>query len=418
MKWSICVPFLARRKTKYGSRPRSNPSGRRNKIRTRNSDANASIALKRSAFTKQTSSKTGKAFSQVKVGGYAAAFLLLVGVIAVGYQNPTPAQSKLNQVSVGNLVVTEDAPEVESPSVDQIVATDVAASLTERANLPIASSVANMSVSLAAKSELAQSDDTTISKPQILQPDSVSREIRYYVVKRGETVDDVAKRFDVSANTIRWANNLDSDALKKGKKLKILPTDGIQHTVGRGESVEKLATKYKTSVARITAYNDLELSKPKAGQKIIIPSGVLPASERPGYEPPIATGQQYVGSSSTINGMNVMATAGNRYAPGNCTWYAYERRQQLGSPVGSFWGNANTWDDSARAAGYTVNNTPKAGAVLVNNAGYYGHVAIVERVLDNGDVYLSEMNYAGFNVISNRTISAGQAAGYVYVHSR
>lgn len=418
MKRSICVPFPARRKTKYGRRPRSNPSGRRAEIRTRNPGAEASLTLKHPAFAKQTTSKSGKAFSQVKVGGYIAVFLLLVGIIAVGYQRPAPAQ-KLNQVAVSNLVTTEDAPEVDKPSVDQIVATDVAASLTERTNLPIASSIANMSVSLAAKSELAQNDDTTISKPQILQPDSVSREIRYYTVKRGETVDDVAKKFNISANTVRWANDLDTDALRKGQKLKILPTDGIQYTIKRGETVEELAEKYKTSVARITTYNDLDLSKPEIGQKLIIPSGILPVNERPGYEPPVRASQYYGGgSASTLSSMNVTASAGNRYALGNCTWYAYERRQQLGNSIGSFWGNANTWDDNARAAGFTVNGTPKPGAILVDNAGYYGHVAIVERVLSNGDVYLSEMNYAGFNVISNRTISAGQAAGYVYIHGR
>ena len=417
MKRSICVPFPARRKTKYGRRPRSNPSGRRTEIRTRNPDAFASITPRRIVFTKQTASKTRKTFSQVKVGGYVGVFLLLVGVIAIGYQSPRSTQS-LSKVSVSNLVATDDSSDVESPSVDQIVATDIAASLTERTNLPIASSVANMSVSLAAKSELAQSDDTTISKPQILQPDSVSRDIRYYKVERGESVADVANKFAISANTVRWANNLDTDALRQGQKIKILPTDGIQHTVKSGESVEDLAQKYKTSVDRITSYNDLELSKPKVGQKLIIPSGVLPASERPGYEPPVAAGQQFIGSGSTISGMSVTASAGNRYAPGYCTWYAYERRQDLGNPIGSFWGNANTWDDNARAAGFSVNGTPKPGAILVDNAGYYGHVAIVERVLGNGDVYLSEMNYAGFNVVSNRTISAGQAAGYTYIHGR
>ncbi len=42
----------------------------------------------------------------------------------------------------------------------------------------------------------------------------------------------------------------------------------------------------------------------------------------------------------------------------NCTWYVYERRLQLGRPISSFWGNANTWATSARAAGFVVNNTP------------------------------------------------------------
>ncbi len=91
----------------------------------------------------------------------------------------------------------------------------------------------------------------------------------------------------------------------------------------------------------------------------------------------------------------------------------------MGRPVGSFWGNANTWASSARSAGYAVNRTPAAGAVLVDQAGYFGHVAVVERVLPNGDVYITEMNnyaYGGFNIVNDRTISAGQASAYWYIH--
>lgn len=412
------MSISARRRTEYGSRPRSNPSGRRTKIRIRNHvEASASTAaLKQSVLGKQKAPTPSKAISQAKVAGYIGAFLLFVGVIAIGYQNPSPATKQVNRVSVANLVVTDNDSDVDSPSVDEIVATDIAASLTGSANLPIASSVANMSASLAAKSDIAQSDEAVISKPQILQPDNANRNIRSYKVKRGESVGDVAAKFNLSANTVRWANNLDTDALRAGQKLRILPTDGIQHKLQRGETIEELARRYKTNVARITAYNDLELSNPKVGQSLIIPNGVLPASERPGYVAPAPVNPWSYSSGSTVTGASLTASAGNRYALGNCTWYAYERRQELGRPIGSFWGNANTWDDNARAAGLTVNNTPKPGAVMVNNSGYYGHVAIVERVDSNGDVHLSEMNYAGFNVISKRTISAGQASSYSYIH--
>jgi surface antigen len=59
------------------------------------------------------------------------------------------------------------------------------------------------------------------------------------------------------------------------------------------------------------------------------------------------------------------------------------------------------------------------GAVLVDQAGYFGHVAVVERVMGNGDVVVSEMNnyaYGGFNIVNQRTISAGQAGAYLYIH--
>jgi putative secretory antigen len=107
------------------------------------------------------------------------------------------------------------------------------------------------------------------------------------------------------------------------------------------------------------------------------------------------------------------ASVGNRYAAGNCTWYAYERRLQLGRPIGSFWGNANTWATSARAAGFVVNNTPAPGAIFQTTAGYYGHVGIVERV-ENGVVYVSDMNYAGYGIITHRTLNG--AGGYLYIH--
>ena len=36
---------------------------------------------------------------------------------------------------------------------------------------------------------------------------------------------------------------------------------------------------------------------------------------------------------------------------------------------------------SARAAGFVVNNTPAPGAIFQTTAGYYGHVGIVETSL-------------------------------------
>ncbi|UXR78176.1 MULTISPECIES: CHAP domain-containing protein [unclassified Staphylococcus] len=104
---------------------------------------------------------------------------------------------------------------------------------------------------------------------------------------------------------------------------------------------------------------------------------------------------------------------GNLYTSGQCTYYAYERS---GGRVGSLWGNANNWASAARSAGYTVNNTPAAGAIMQTTAGGYGHVAYVENVGANGSVTVSEMNYTGVGQVSSRTLSASQAASYNYIH--
>ncbi len=54
-------------------------------------------------------------------------------------------------------------------------------------------------------------------------------------------------------------------------------------------------------------------------------------------------------------------------------------------------GNANQWLSNARAAGYTVSHTPKAGAVGISLAGVYGHAVWVEAVSGNR-VYISQYN--------------------------
>ena len=55
-------------------------------------------------------------------------------------------------------------------------------------------------------------------------------------------------------------------------------------------------------------------------------------------------------------------------------------------------GNANQWDDNARAAGIPVDGNPRVGDVAINDSGYYGHAMYVEAILGNGKVRVSQYN--------------------------
>lgn len=80
-------------------------------------------------------------------------------------------------------------------------------------------------------------------------------------------------------------------------------------------------------------------------------------------------------------------------------------------------GVRSNWANAAASSGYTVNNTPKVGAIMQTTQGYYGHVAYVEGVNSNGSVRVSEMNYGhGAGVVTSRTISANQAGSYNFIH--
>lgn len=103
----------------------------------------------------------------------------------------------------------------------------------------------------------------------------------------------------------------------------------------------------------------------------------------------------------------------NTYPMGQCTWGA----KSMASWVGNYWGNANQWGASARAAGYSVGTTPRVGAVAVwpYDGGGYGHVAVVTSVANNSSIQVMESNYAGNMSIGNYRGSFNpSASGSVY----
>ena len=60
----------------------------------------------------------------------------------------------------------------------------------------------------------------------------------------------------------------------------------------------------------------------------------------------------------------------------------------------SYWGNANMWPASARAAKFTVTRTPREKSIGVISAGQYGHVVYIESYnQSNNTVNISQFNY-------------------------
>lgn len=64
----------------------------------------------------------------------------------------------------------------------------------------------------------------------------------------------------------------------------------------------------------------------------------------------------------------------------NCTWNAWEQAKLRAGVELPGWGNADTWYDRAKKAGYSVGKTPKAKSIMVEAWDNYGHVSYVESV--------------------------------------
>ncbi len=127
----------------------------------------------------------------------------------------------------------------------------------------------------------------------------VNTQISIYVVRSGDTLSEIAGMFDVSVNTILWANGLTKNsAIREGQTLVILPISGIKHIVKKGETIKGIVQKYKVDLDEVLQYNDITLSTAlKEGDIILVPDAEIEASVNstssgttPGKKPPTYAG--------------------------------------------------------------------------------------------------------------------------------
>jgi len=110
-----------------------------------------------------------------------------------------------------------------------------------------------------------------------------------YVVQSGDTLSTIAQKFDISTETIKWANNLQADVIKPGQTLKIPPITGVVHKVVSGENIYTIAKKYQTDAQKIVNFPfndfaDLDTFSLTPGQILYVPDGII-EPERPVQRP-------------------------------------------------------------------------------------------------------------------------------------
>jgi surface antigen/LysM repeat protein len=234
-------------------------------------------------------------------------------------------------------------------------------------------------------------------------------DVAVYEVKEGDSVSSIANDFDITVNTILWANDIeDADMIKPGDKIFILPVAGVKHVVKEGDSIEDIAEEYEAEKEEIIAFNELPADGSiEDGDELIIPGGEkeTPAAlqKRDYYSSGVA------GSGRNPSIIDRNPAGGHRFPYGQCTWYVAQHKYV---PWG---GNAGTWLYNARAYGVETGKTPKVGSIIVTSESWYGHVGIVEAVSGNS-VTISEMNYKGVGITNKRTLNAGNRVikGYIY----
>jgi len=107
---------------------------------------------------------------------------------------------------------------------------------------------------------------------------TANKEISEYIVKGGDTLGSIAEKFNISLNTILWANDLSSKSvLKVAQKLVIMPVSGVMHVVREGDTLSQIALIHETKVEDIVDFNELkDEARIFAGDFLIVPNGIKP----------------------------------------------------------------------------------------------------------------------------------------------
>ncbi len=212
-----------------------------------------------------------------------------------------------------------------------------------------------------------------------------------YTVQKGDTISTIARKFNISSDTIKWENDLNNDNITVGDTLQILPVTGVAHKVGAGDTVYTIAKKYDTEAQKIVDFPFNEFANPETfsivvGEILIVPDGIQP-SEQPTYARP----QVYIAqgpSTPSASGFTWPLSGGiSQFA----SWYhmALDITSPVGTPIAAAASgkvvrvSLGTWD-----GGYGNNVTVDDGA------GHQTHCA-----------HLSSVNVsAGQSVVGGRTV--------------
>ncbi|MDN6900736.1 CHAP domain-containing protein [Oenococcus sicerae] len=228
-------------------------------------------------------------------------------------------------------------------------------------------------------------------------------------IASGDTLYGIADRYDVAVSTL-IANNNGSTFIVTGQKLS-LTAAATTTTNTTSSAAQTTTTSAAASSSAAPVASSAASQAPVASSAAAQTSTSTASSQTPVRK---AVTASYATRKVATTTTTTASTSGNSYYYGQCTWYV---KNMLGW-VPNGLGNASQWASAAAADGFTVNNTPTVGSVVVFQAGQawaggYGHVAVVTGVNGDGSIRITEGNFAGR---SSNTRTVTSAASYQYIH--
>jgi murein DD-endopeptidase MepM/ murein hydrolase activator NlpD len=218
-----------------------------------------------------------------------------------------------------------------------------------------------------------------------------------YIVQNGDTLSTIASKFNVSTDTIRYANAVsDIDSIAPGDKLLIPPVTGVLHTVASGETTAGIAKRYNANEALIVSQNDLYGEEITVGMKLMVPDGEIPEAPKPVVQAaPVAT--KSTGGGSQGSSQRIAASGQFMFPTVNAQGY---------------YNGYHNWAIDVPGSTGTPIFASDSGRIVEAQYGYnggYGNTILI----DHGNGFTTRYAHMSSLAVIGGYVSRGQVIGYM-----
>lgn len=149
-----------------------------------------------------------------------------------------------------------------------------------------------MTVSELKEANNSVNNTLSVGQKLIIPSNIVEEEIEgysTYVVKSGDSLYSIAKRYNTTADELKKINNLTNNLLNINQKIlvptgkEIIEATYNLYTVKSGDNLYSIARRYGISVNEIKEFNDLTSNNLSIGQVLKIPTGEIEIGEVNNY---------------------------------------------------------------------------------------------------------------------------------------
>lgn len=239
---------------------------------------------------------------------------------------------------------------------------------------------------------LAESQDTSSG-----QGNSIIK----YTVEKGETLSQIADKFNISVETILLTNELSNSKILPGQELMILPIDGVMHMVEKGDTIKSIAATYKVDSSDIIKFNSLSDSGDiYTGDVLIIPGGKMPKAKSQAVVKDVTDNDAGQSSQVVLPGSFFMVPTKGKLTQGAHFSYVSNGKSYY------------TAVDIANDIGTTVVAAAGGEVQIAKNAWPYGNYITISH--PNGVITLYA-HLSGFakGIVSGASVSQGQTIGFM-----